>query len=107
MQIRPKKTELAILFLINLAEYSKEMDRTDRFFIITFNQSCVILFLKIVLISWVFEIFSISTISGWLGWWRKNFPTKLFDASGEDSLKEASCKISTKADNYFKSYAIL
>ena len=38
----------------------------------------------------------------------EKFPHQaLFDASGEDSLKEASCKISTKADNYFKSYAIL
>ena len=54
-----------------------------------------------------FEKISISTISGWVGCWRKKkFCQALFHASDEVSLTEASCKISTKSDNYFKSYAI-
>ena len=54
-----------------------------------------------------FEKISISTISGWVGCWKKIFfPQALFYASDEESLKEASWKISTKSDNYFRSYAI-
>ena len=37
----------------------------------------------------------------------KNFFTQaLIQASDEEPLKEASCKISTRSDNYFKSYAV-
>ena len=47
MQIRLKKILLAVLLLKNLAKYNKEINMTAKFLLITFKQSCVIMFLKI------------------------------------------------------------
>ena len=47
MQIRLKKILLAVLLLINLAKYNKEINMTVIFLLITFKQSCLIMFLKI------------------------------------------------------------
>ena len=44
IQIRPKKTLLAISLLIDLAKYSKEINMTVKFLMIMFKQSCVIMF---------------------------------------------------------------
>ena len=46
MQIRLKKVLLAVLLLKNLAKYNKEINMTVKFSLITFKQSCVIMFLK-------------------------------------------------------------
>ena len=44
----------------------------------------------------------------WLGGLleKKIFTQALIQASDEEPLKEASCKISTRSDNYYGSYAI-
>ena len=107
MQIRPKKTLLAIFLLINLAKYNEVINMTVKFLMITFKQSCVIMFLKFFWISWVFQK-NLYKYHFWLvGLLEEKFVHQaLFNASDEESLKEASCKISTRSDNYFRSYAI-
>ena len=107
MQIRLKKILLAVLLLKNLAKYNKEINMTAKFLLITFKQSCVIMFLKI------FQIFeflkkSLYKYHFWLGGLLEKifFTQALIQASDEESLKEASCKISTRSDNYFRSYDI-
>ena len=44
IQIRPKMTLLAIFLLIYLAKYNKEINMTVKVLMITFKQSCVIMF---------------------------------------------------------------
>ena len=53
MQIRLKKIILVVLLLRNLAKYNKKINMTAKFSLITFKQSCVIMFLKIFQIFWV------------------------------------------------------
>ena len=47
MQIRLKKILLAVLLLKKIAKYNKEINMTVIFLLITFKQSCLIMFLKI------------------------------------------------------------
>ena len=98
---------LAVLLLENLAKYNHEINMTVKFLLITFKQTCVIMFLKFF---WIFLVFkkNFYKYHFWLGRLleEKNFPQALFYASDEESLEEASWKISTKSDNYFRSYAI-
>ena len=107
MQIRPKKTLLTIFLLIYLAKYNKEINMTVKFLMITFKQSCVVMFPRFLKIFWDF-LKNRYKHHFWLGWLlEENFYHQApFDASDEESSKEASCKISTKSDNYFRSYAI-
>ena len=78
IQIRPKKTLLAIFLLIHLAKYNKEIKMTVKFLMITFKQSCVIMFPRFLKIFCAFlKKISTSTISGWVGCRRKIFLTKL------------------------------
>ena len=107
MQIRLKKILLAVLLLKNLAKYNKEINMKVKFLMITFKQSCVIMFLKFFWISWVFQK-NLYEYHFWLVGLleEKFFHQALFNASDEESLKEASCKISTRSDNYFRSYDI-
>ena len=46
IQIRPKKTLLSIFLLIYLAKYNKAISMRAKFLMITFKQSCVIMFLR-------------------------------------------------------------
>ena len=98
---------MAILLLRNFAKYNKKINMTVNFLLITFKQSCVIMFLKFFWISWVFQK-NLYKYHFWLvGLLEEKFVHQaLFNASDEESLKEASCKISTRSDNYFRSYAI-
>ena len=107
IQIRPIYTFFASVLIINLVKYNEEINMTVKFLMNMFKQSCMIMFLIFFLNFEFFEKISISTISGWVGCWRKIFFCHaLFHASDEASLTEASCKISTRSDNYFKSYAV-
>ena len=107
MQIRPKKTLLTIFLLIYLAKYNKEINMTVKFLMITFKQSCVVMFPRFLKI---FEDFlkNLYKHHFWLGGLlEKNFSHQTcFDANDKVPLKEASCKISTRSDNYYGSYAI-
>ena len=98
---------LAVLLLENLAKYNHEINMTVKFLLITFKQTCVIMFLKFF---WIFLVFkkNLYKYHFWLGRLleEKNFPQALFYASDEKSFKEASCKISTRSVHYFRSYAI-
>ena len=107
MQIRLKKVLLAVLLLKNLAKYNKEINMTVKFLLITFKQSCVIICCQEILKFLVFKK-NLYKYHFWLGGLlEKNFFTQaLIQASDEESLKEASCKISTRSDNYYGSYAI-
>ena len=44
IQIRPKNTLLAILLLKDFAKYNKRINMTVKFLLITFKQSCVIMY---------------------------------------------------------------
>ena len=107
IQIRPKKTLLSIFLLIYLAKYNKAISMRAKFLMITFKQSCVIMFLRFFLKIWVFWK-NLYKHHFWLGGLLEaNFSNQArFDASDKVPLKEASCKISTRLDNYFRSYAI-
>ena len=110
MQIRLKQMLLAVLILKKLAKYNKEINMTVKFLLITVKQSCVIkliMFLKIFYIFWVFKK-NLYKYHFWLGGLleKEFFTQALIQASDEEPLKEASCKISTRSDNYYGSYAI-
>ena len=80
---------------------------TVKFLMITFKQSCVIMFPRFLKIFCAF-LKNLYKHHFWLGGLsQENFSHQAcFDASNEESSKEASCKISTKLDDYFRSYAI-
>ena len=80
---------------------------TVKFLMNMFKQSYMIMFLNFLKIFWVFWK-NLYKHYFWLGGLleEKNFYQSLFRASDKASLKEASCKISTGLDNYFKSYAV-
>ena len=107
MEIRLKKILLAVLILKKLATYNKEINMTVKFLLITVKQSCVIMFLKNFEIFWVFKK-NLYKYHFWLGGLleKKSFTQALTQASDEESLREASCKISTRSEDYFRSYAI-
>ena len=106
MEIRLKKILLAVLILKKLATYNKEINMTVKFLLITVKQSCVIMFLKNFEIFWVFKR-NLYKYHFWLGGLleKEFFTQTLIQASDEESLMEASCKISTRSDNYLSSYA--
>ena len=95
------------MLLISLAKYSKENNVTVKFLMIMFKQTCMIMFLRFFLIFLVFWK-NLYKHHFWLvGLLEEEFfHLALITASDEESVKEASCKISTRSDNYFKSYAI-
>ena len=80
---------------------------TVKFLMITSKQTCVIMFLKFF---WIFKVFkkNLYKYHFWLGGLLEKifFTQALIQASDEEPLKEASCKISTRSDNYYGSYAI-
>ena len=67
IQIRPKKTLLAIFLLIHLAKYNKEIKMTVKFLMITFKQSCVIMFPRFLKIFCAFLKKSLQApfLAGW------------------------------------------
>ena len=107
IQIRLKKTLLSIFLLIYLAKYNKAISMRAKFLMITFKQSSQIMFPRFLKKIWVFWK-NLYKHHFWLGGLlEENFPHQArFYASDKLPLKAASCKISTRSDNYFISYAI-
>ena len=85
MQIRLKKVLLAVLLLKNLAKYNKEINMTVKFLLITYKQSCVIMFLKCFKNFWVFSK-NLYKYHFWLGGLLENnfFTQALIQGSDEE-----------------------
>ena len=107
IQIRPNYTFFANVLIMNLVKYNEEINMTVKFLMNMFKQSCMIMFLKFYKKFWVFWK-NLYKYHFWLGGLleEKKICQALFHASDEASLMEASCKISTRSDDYFKSYAV-
>ena len=101
MQITLKKLLFAVLLLRNLAKYNKEINMIVKFLL------CDHVFEKLKNLLSFFQK-NLYKHHFWLGGLLEKifFTQALFRASNDTSLKEASCKISTRTDNYFRCYAI-